>query len=144
MTLYNTGDAPVTIRSVRSSMKGSGLRQVGVMVADPNRRPAMFQAVDGFPPQALPFKNAKLGPIKPAEGYVLPPIPPEGGAQKKKGYQLLIGIQVTQPSGRSSRTHVEIEYIYKGRAYTDRWVNTIAVCTPATGPLCPQEYGESG
>lgn len=142
MLVYNAGDAPVTILRVTSGWRGNGLRQIGVMIADPNRRPTMFQAVDGYPPRTLPFENANLGPIKPAEGYVIPPIPPQGGAPKKKGYQLLIGTQVNQASGRSSRTYIEIQYAYQGRTYTDRWVNTIAVCTPAAGPTCPQEYGQ--
>lgn len=131
--LYNFGDAPITITRVRSMFDGNGLRQLGVLSAGYGRKFAAEQTVDGYPP-----RKASLGPLTAAEGYVLPA---EEGRPRKKGHELLIGIQVTQATGRTARSEVEITYSYKGRTYTDSWVNTIAVCSPASGPSCPQEYG---
>ncbi|TMR91642.1 hypothetical protein [Nonomuraea basaltis] len=134
VVLYNFGDAPVTVTRVTAVLDGNGLRQVGARVAGYGRKYTMQQTLEGFPPRA-----DELGPLAPAEGYVLPA---EQGRPRKKGHELLIGLRVTQATGRTTRTHVEVAYTYKGRAYTDRWVNTIAVCSPRRGPDCPQEYAE--
>ncbi|NRQ30903.1 hypothetical protein HII36_03495 [Nonomuraea sp. NN258] len=132
--LYNFGDAPITLTRVTAVLQGDGLQQVGARVAGYGRRYAMRQAVNGFPPSLT-----ELGPLAQAEGYVLPA---EQGRPRKKGHQVLIGLRVIQSTGRSARTQVEVAYTYKGRAYLDRWTNTIAVCSPKRGPDCPQEYGE--
>ncbi|NJP89397.1 hypothetical protein HCN51_08030 [Nonomuraea sp. FMUSA5-5] len=133
VVLYNFGDAPITIMRVRSKFEGHGLRQLGALVAGYGRKFAAEQTIDDYPP-----RKASLGPLTAAEGYVLPA---EEGRPRKKGHELLIGMQVTQAAGRSARSLVEITYSYKGHTYTDEWVNTIAVCSPAKGPSCPQEYG---
>ncbi|MBB6547058.1 hypothetical protein [Nonomuraea rubra] len=132
VVLYNFGDAPVTITRVTTVLEGNGLRQVGARIAGYARKYTMQQALTGFPP-----RTEGLGPLSPAEGYVLPA---EQGRPRKKGHELLIGLRVTQATGRTSRTHVEVAYTYKGHTYTDRWVNTIAVCSPRHGPDCPQQY----
>ncbi|GAA3601010.1 hypothetical protein GCM10022419_101470 [Nonomuraea rosea] len=133
VVLYNFGDSPVTITRVRSEFEGQGLRQVGALAAGYGRKLAAEQTLDGFPP-----RKSSLGPLTSAEGYVLPA---EEGRPRKKGHELLIGIQVTQATGRTARSQVEITYSYKGHTYKDQWVNTIAVCSPAVGPSCPQEDG---
>ncbi|MFI0421175.1 hypothetical protein [Spongiactinospora sp. 9N601] len=128
----NFGDGPVTVLAVKVRLTGSGLRHTGTLIAGYDRRYALRQALDGFPP-----RERDLGPLSRAEGFV---IPAEGGRPRKKGWELLLGFQVLQPGGRATRTHIEVTYRYDGRIITDRWVNAIAVCSPAKGPECPQEY----
>jgi hypothetical protein len=118
-TLEFEGSEPAELMSVR--MVGDpALELVGVGLAGPGREYGSIQLMDGFPPRHPHLDPAVI--IPDAIGHPLTPQTHYG-----IGWQLLIGIRVTEP-GRHVRTGIEVTYAAAGETYVEVIPAALAVC----------------
>lgn len=125
--LFPEGDEPIEIVDVRSEGMEGDLEFLGAYVAGPERE-VNNQLVRSFPPN-----SPETGPIEPAVGARIGPVPPEFS---EAGYQILLGYRVGTEA-QSKRAFVSVDYrVGDGKVRTQEEPVALAVCTEGDEDAC--------
>lgn len=114
------GTEPATIVSVNSVGGEDTFRYLGALVAGPDRRDGAVSYLRRFPP-----KDRALGELVEAVGAQ---IHPRSQTRHEKGYELLLGYEVTDDSQVGYRTAVEVVYRVGDKEYLWRSPGRILFC----------------
>lgn len=135
LTVQNLGSESLTLLEVVPRRGRQRLDVLGVQVAGLDRKFAINQIYDKWPPT-----DPDLGRLQDVPGAVLEP----GEDSRTRGYEILLGLRVAS-MGRSTLTAIEIKYRTAGGERREVvFDSTFAVCTDSpTNNDCPIELGEN-
>lgn len=121
------GKSKAVIDSVKVLPADSGLKVVGVRLANPTRKDGV-QVTWNWPPRDPHLEQSTIGP---GLGATITPY-----SHDKNTWELLVGIKVTRP-GYLVRRELEVDYHIGDQHYSYVDPATVAVCTLRSTADCP-------